>query len=191
MKFVQHDNMNWPSIYYCIVLLYIIGTRFEEGIVDSNNVEEYTKKLASLKIAWEERLFDKGIQLYTWFNQYQSLTMKNCMLKPLRISAGLGNPPQPFTTNRVESINNLLKKETNGPLPVNQCVQKIKQLVERQQRNVRWAIIEKGPYKLHPDYIQYRVDPSEWVNWSEVYIYIPLFPSTFLFVYFLYKSIFL
>ena len=101
--------------------------------------------------------------------------MKNYMLKPLRIAAGLGNPPQPFTTNRVECINNLLKQETNGPLPVNQCVQRIKQLVERQQRNVRWAIIEKGPYKLHPDYIQYKVDPSEWVNWSEVYTHVLFF----------------
>ena len=86
------------------------------------------------------------------------------MLKTHRIAAGLGDPPKQFTTNRVESINNLLKPETNGALSVNQCVSKIRELVERQQRNVQWAIIDKGPFKLHPDYSSFKVELNDWMN---------------------------
>ena len=106
----------------------------------------------------------------------------------MRISVGLGNLPQPFATNRVESINNPLKQETNGPLTVNQCVQRIKQFVERQHSIVRWAVVEKGSFKLQPDNKQYRIDPSDWVSLSGVYLYIYItfnLLSIFLFVYFL------
>ena len=47
-------------------------------------------------------------------------------------------PPRNFNTNIVESLNSLLKLETNGPMPINECVEKIKKLVEIQQRDVIW-----------------------------------------------------
>lgn len=38
--------------------------------------------------------------------------MKQHLLKPVRIMAGLGNPPKRYVTNRVECVNSLIKRET-------------------------------------------------------------------------------
>ena len=96
--------------------------------------------------------------------------MRRHILKPVRIKAGLGNPyPERFSTNRVESINSLLKLETNGSLPVDECVKKIRELVNRQKRNIENAIIGKGPYDIHPNYKSVQVDEATWMTLSEVH----------------------
>ena len=46
-----------------------------------------------------------------WFKRYKCSTIKHAMLHPVRIRAGLGNPPIAFTTNASESINALLKNQ--------------------------------------------------------------------------------
>lgn len=63
------------------------------------------------------------------------------MSKAIRSKAGLGFPPVKFTTNRVESMNQLLKLETEKmKMTVYDLAIKIQELVERQQRNVTWAV---------------------------------------------------
>ena len=68
------------------------------------------------------------------------LEMKECMLKTVRIRAGLGT--ERFTTNRAECVNSLFKRETGGPLKINEFVSRAQELVERQERQIRWAIIK-------------------------------------------------
>ena len=63
-------------------------------------------------------------------NKYKVKCMKETMLKQVRSQAGLDG--QEFTTNRVESINSLLKLETEGPSTIDDCINKIRRLVERQ-----------------------------------------------------------
>jgi len=58
----------------------------------------------------------KGKELFNWVARYKSEIMMENMLKPVRRRA-----PPPPPTNRVESLNSLLKLETNGPLPINEC----------------------------------------------------------------------
>ena len=110
----------------------------------------------------------KGKEPYRWFAHYRSVIMRDSMLKSIRTNAGLGDPSRNFNTNRVESLNSLLKLETNGPLPINKYVEKIKKLVERQQRDVIWALIGKGSNKLYPSVEYLQVDSSVWMNWNEV-----------------------
>ena len=43
-----------------------MGTRFEEGIVDSLNEEEYILRLNSLLEVWCKKLGSKGEQFYEW-----------------------------------------------------------------------------------------------------------------------------
>ena len=63
------------------------------------------------------------------------------MSKAIRSKAGLGSPPVKFTTNRVESMNQLLKLETEKKkMTVYDLAVKVQELVERQQRNVNWAV---------------------------------------------------
>ena len=55
--------------------------------------------------------------------KYKSNLMKEHLLKPVRIDAGLGNPPTRYVSNRVECVNSLLKRETERKeSPVDQFV---------------------------------------------------------------------
>lgn len=90
--------------------------------------------------------------------------MKTKMLRPLRIRAGLGNPPKAFFTNRVECGNSLLSRETDHTeSPVDSFVAKMQRLCERQARNIHWAVINKGPYRLHPSLQHLEMAEDEWV----------------------------
>ena len=40
-------------------------------------------------------------------------TLKECMLKSVRIAAGLGNPPNKWDNQRTEAMNNVIKEEAD------------------------------------------------------------------------------
>ena len=65
--------------------------------------------------------------------------MKSTMLRPIREQAGLGNPPQPFTTNASETVNSVLKFHVNyKSSQLLEFVGKLKDVDEQEQRS-------KGP----------------------------------------------
>ena len=119
-----------------------IGTRFEEGLVDSENQELLDARFASLESVWVEKLGHNGKKFHDWFKQYKLADIANHMLKPVRMQAGIGNAQ--FVTNRVECINQLLKAETGGPLSVSNFAVSAHNLATRQKRNVEWAVIGKS-----------------------------------------------
>ena len=144
------------------------GTRFEEGIVDSEDEKEFRVRLSSLQSVWVQRLGQKGLKFHQWFVKHKADLMEKKMLKPVRIRAGLGQPPRPYYTNRVECANSLLSSETgHKELPVNEFVASMRALTERQARNVRWAIINKGPYQLHPDLSHLQLLEETWLQMGE------------------------
>ena len=87
------------------------GVRFEEGIVDSEDSEEFRFWLGSLNSVWFDRVGEKGWQFHDWFVKNKADLMETKLLKPIRIRAGLGQPPKPFYSNRVECSNSLLSSE--------------------------------------------------------------------------------
>ena len=99
-----------------------VGTMFEEGIVDSDDVEEFDAQLRSIRSTWGERIGKQGTAFHDWFVKYKSNLMKKHLLKPVRIDAGLGDPPTRYVT--IECVNSLLKRETeHKESPVDQFVQ--------------------------------------------------------------------
>lgn len=73
--------------------------------------------------------------------------VKTTMLKSVKVAAGLGNPPQPFYTNDVESHNNIIKqhfKYAAQELP--QFVEKMKKLFITQKEEVERVVIGMGEY---------------------------------------------
>ena len=93
--------------------------------------------------------------------------MKNKMLRPVRIRAGLRNPPKPFFTNRVECGNSMISSETgHTESAVDKFVGHVQGLSERQARNVRWAIVNKGPYRLHPSLQHFEMAEEDWLLMS-------------------------
>ena len=139
-----------------------IGTRFEEGIVDAENEVDFEERLGSLCDIWEYRLGGKGLELYNWFLKYKEEKMKKCMIKLVRAASGMGSSRKQFVTNRGECLNSLLKREAGKNVPVDQLVESIQELVERQQRNVEWALLDKGPLKLHISMQYFAIQEDHW-----------------------------
>ena len=91
------------------------GPMFHEGLVDSKSESEFDTNLLLLKDQWEkfEDVYAKSTgkqhMFHTWFTKYHAEEMKQTMLFPIRVAAGLGDPPSEFCTNDSEAINSSLK----------------------------------------------------------------------------------
>lgn len=109
----------------------------EEGIVDSEDEEEFQARLETLSNVWSERLGVKGLEFHRWFLKNKADAMRKKMLAPVRQQAGLGKLPKPYYSNRVECANSLLSSETDHTeSKVVEFVAKMTVLTERQARNV-------------------------------------------------------
>lgn len=125
-----------------------VGSQLQEGIIDADDEEEFRVRLAQLQEVWETRSGVKGREFHLWFQRYKADVILRHVLKPVRQKAGFVD--KHFTTNRVECVNSMLSDETDHQQhQVPEFVVKMRQLSERQRRNVQWAIINRGPYRLH------------------------------------------
>lgn len=79
-----------------------------------------------------------------------------------RQRAGLGDPPS-FTTNASESMNALLKNKVDykkNELPA--LLDKLKEVIDEQERELERAVLDRGKYKFRPE-CQYLVKlESDW-----------------------------
>eukprot|EP00794_Sanderia_malayensis_P004990 gene4990-5648_t len=75
--------------------------------------------------------------------------IKDFLLKPVRIEAGLGNPPDEYTTNDNEAANQVIKKSLHyDPQDPQKFIEHIQDMIEGQSRNEDRAVFGKGPYKV-------------------------------------------
>ena len=137
-------------------------TEFEEGLNDAEDEECYEASLCSLQKIWKDREkeFNNPPSFYEWFVKNCKDTVKSSMLKPVRITAQLGNPPQPFYTNDVESHNNVIKQHTKytaQELP--QFMGKMKSLIVT-QKEIERAVVGMGEYRLAHTFKNLTVDTS-------------------------------
>jgi hypothetical protein len=78
------------------------GPTFFEGLVDTESEQKFDERLLQLQLAAEE---SEALTLfYSWFLKYHANEVKSAMLKPIRISAGLGDPPAEFCTMIVRPL---------------------------------------------------------------------------------------
>ena len=145
-----------------------VGTVLEEGIVDADNHDEFDVRVSSLESVWIRRIGEKGKAFFDWFVKNKVQLLKTHLLKSVRIEAGLGNLPRRYVTNRVECVNSLLKREVNGKeSKVDEFAATMQEMIERQNRNISWAIIDKGAYKLHPSLNHFILPPEVWLSMSD------------------------
>lgn len=83
-----------------------------KGLVDCDTADEFEKMYVERERDWPEE-FKKW--MLTEKGRVHSLkeTLKECMLRPVRIAAGLGNPPNKWDNQRTEAINNVIKEEAD------------------------------------------------------------------------------
>ena len=131
---------------------YSNGSHFTEELVDCECDSEYEDQLNKCCHVWNEReklARDTNVPVfYDWFKAYHSDLVKTKMLKPVRVQAGLGDPPTQYTTNDNESINSRVKDKVDYKASeLHIFCQKFEELVDMQTRNIERAFtLSNGPY---------------------------------------------
>lgn len=166
-------DMGFPNDIVSKVLADIFGNKdgptFHEGLVDCNSEDEFDSKLIVLQERWGGfeslrcKISDNQIDFHTWFMKYHAEEIKSTMLCPVRVAAGLGDPPSEFCTNDSEAINSAIKqslqfKKSDWPV----FNDKMKRFVMQQQEEVCKAIIGLGEYMLKNEYQSLAIPPSHW-----------------------------
>ena len=143
-----------------------VSTQWCEGLLNSENSEEYDRGLAVLTKKWESAYSDQHEQMCTfgrWLYKHKDVLTKTSMLKSTRRSAGLGDPPTHFTTNASESMNAVLKNKVDykkSELPV--FVDKLQSVIDEQERELERAVIDRGKYKLCEQFKKLEVKEEDW-----------------------------
>lgn len=156
-----------PNHVAIIIIQDIFGSflKGKEGLVDANDVYDLHCKLQSLKTAWESLVPD----FFDWFVKNKLLALETSMLKPVRQASGLGNPPEPFYTNDVESINRVIKRKTDyrtSEWP--DFCRLARELVDEQEGEIEKAVIGVGEYIFNDDYEHLEVPVSKWSSMSQL-----------------------
>ena len=137
-----------------------------EGLIDCKNDEEFEKGITALCSKWERMDSHDHGPLHAfgrWFVQYKKESLKKKMLKETRIKAGLGNPPSYFTTNSSESVNAMLKNKVDykkSELP--EFLEKLRSVIDEQEKELERAIIDRGKYQLCDEYKKLEVKEDKW-----------------------------
>ena len=85
----------------------------------------------------------------------------------MRQRAGLGCPPERFTTNRSERTNGVIQdfiKRECGKDKVDgyTFAKSLEKLIRMQEQELEMAVLVKGEYKLRDQYSHIVVDPQRW-----------------------------
>lgn len=84
------------------------------------------------------------------------------MLKPVRVEAGLGNPPKEYTNNDTESGNFMIKHALQfDPKQPHEFVEEMRNIVEEQYRNEDRAVFGTGPYEVRPEFQHFVVSENQ------------------------------
>ena len=163
-------NLNFPVDMRGVILDDIFGKQvsgtYYMGLIDSVNEVQFHSKLEILQRKWSA-MHEKGSVFYDWFAKYESNVVLTTMLKPVREKAGLGNPPNIFTTNASEAVNALLKSKLNYKRSeLSEFVKKMAEFVKEQKEEFERAVIDCGKFKLSDRYKQMAVTQGRWCQMS-------------------------
>ena len=88
------------------------------------------------------------------------------MLRPVRVAAGLGNPPNKWQNQRTEAYNNVIKEEISrqktDQVTIHDLIEK--RVVQPHLDELVKAIYQMGEYRLSADYNHLKVDPLQWTQ---------------------------
>ena len=140
------------------------GLKGREGLVDAENVAELMSRLQSFKSKWEAM----APGFYDWFLEYKVSDLEMSMLRSVQRASGLGDPPEPFYTNDVESMNRVIKQKTNYKMsewPDFCCL--AKQLIDEQKNEIEKAVIGVGEYRFDEHFKHLQIPLSKWFSMSQ------------------------
>lgn len=114
-------------------------------------------------------LHQNGKVFHSWFGLKKKEDFICSVISPVRQRAGLGCPPEKFTTNWSEHTNDVLQdsmKRKCGTAKTDEytLVKSIEKLVKSQQQELELAILDKGEYQLFPEFRHLLAAGDKWTN---------------------------
>ena len=127
--------------------------------------------LAHFETIWNSREtpFNSPPQFFNYFQTNKAALFKDAMIKPVRVKAGLGDPPKNYHNNDPECMNNVIKMkvERKKHSSLDEFCSQMKSLVQDQHSHLIRAITRRGEYRLHPMFKKFELSPSKWFEMSE------------------------
>ena len=143
-----------------------LGSSYIEGLVDALDSVDFQEKLDKVVSVWQSLAVASSANMdrfITWFVDHKAPVIRDSMLHSVREECGLGSPPAPFTTNACETANSMLKNKTNHKRSeMFEFLQKFKELIGEQEREMERANIGRGKYELKPQYQAFHVPERKW-----------------------------
>ena len=133
------------------------------GLVDSPTEEDLEKELKVAERQWPKKFVE-------WLHSSEgrlrplSESMKKCMLRPVRVAAGLGNPPNKWQNQTTEACNNVIKEEISrqktDQVTIHELIEN--RVVQPHLDELVKAIYQMGENRLSESYSHLQVDPLQW-----------------------------
>ena len=159
-------SLNVPEKQQKDIIKKIIGCEFDgrrvKGLVDSED-GEFDERYEEIKQELPQ-------DFISWLNDTRGrirpllATLRKCMLKPVRVAAGLGNPPNQYDNQRSEAFNRTLKVEAKKA-PVDQVmIHDVvdERIVQREKEELTKAIYGMGEYRLASEYKSLQLESTQW-----------------------------
>ena len=87
------------------------------------------------------------------------------MLRPIRLNAGLGNPPEAYYNNMPESANKVIKMGVDfRKSKMSEFNNKMEKVIQQQRRDCESAVINRGPYALADEFLHLQLSPDKWFS---------------------------
>lgn len=145
----------------------ILGSEFGgkrvKGLVDCESEIEFEELYVNKEAHWPEQ-FKEWMVTNKGRHRSMKATLKFCMLNPIRIAAGLGNPPNKWDNQRTESLNNVIKEAAENQVTDQATIHEIldAEVIQQQEQEYIKAIYGMGEYRLAPEFQAYSVTPLAW-----------------------------
>jgi hypothetical protein len=144
---------------------------FESGLSDAHSEDDFYQELGLLEKKWNQ-LHTAGKTVYDWLVKHKAWEFIRSVISPVPQRAGLGCPPKRFTTNRSEHTNSVIQEFIKcecGQGKVDKYVfaTAIQKLISMQEKEVEFAVVDKGEYKLHTSFDHIRVTASTWSKMTD------------------------
>jgi len=91
--------------------------------------------------------------------------MKSTMIASVREKTGYDNSF--FCNNDPESMNNRIKTRMEKKLSWPECIQQLNEMTEEEEKTIKQALIDEGPYRICPECCQLMIPVEKWLAMSK------------------------
>ena len=147
------------------------GEVYEVDLSDAASENDFSQQLAILEKKWKDA-HENGHDFYVWFCENKAADFVKSVISPVRQRAGLGCPPERFTTNRSERTNGVIQefvKRESGREKVDEFTFAVtlQKLVEVQEKEAEFAIVGQGEYNLRECFKHLQIPAARWSKMTE------------------------